>query len=57
MLGTKIGVLGRLLLVTTVGIEVGSSECFTDGTKDDMVDGFLLRYLLVSVYTIELSNK
>ena len=42
MIGTTIEVTDRLLLGTYVGMELGLSECFTDGTKDDKANCLLL---------------
>ena len=40
MIGTTIGVSYAHLLSPYVGIELVSSECFTDGTKDEKVNCF-----------------
>ena len=45
VIGTTIGVIDRLILGMYVGMEIGLSECFTDGTKDDKAQLFVATIL------------
>ena len=51
VLGTTLGVTDRILPGTYLGIDKGSLECSTDGTKDENIDGLLVVSLLGSIDT------
>ena len=52
MIVTKVGVIDRLILGMYVGMEIGLSECFTDGTKYDKAQCFVAMILtLIYRYT------
>ena len=57
MLGTTIGAMDGIILGTYNGLDIWWLERSTDGTKDDNVDGFLLRIRFGFIYTLELSKN